>query len=76
MNKTTDTNNKKSTGTIKFFNAQKGFGFITPDNGGRDVFVHITNIIGDARSLKEGQKVSYIERSDRKGPEAKEVTPL
>lgn len=63
----------KAKGTIKFFNAQKGFGFITPDNGGKDLFVHSNNVIGDARSLREGQKVQYVEGPGRKGPEATEV---
>lgn len=67
----------KSRGTIKFFNSQKGFGFITPDNGGKELFVHISNIVeGDAKSLSEGQKVEYIERAGRKGPEAAEVVIL
>lgn len=64
----------KSTGTIKFFNAQKGFGFITPDNGGKDLFFHTNNVKGDAHSLREGQKVSFVEGPGRKGPEATEVT--
>ncbi|NNM44164.1 MAG: cold-shock protein [Chlamydiae bacterium] len=66
----------KSKGTLKFFNSQKGFGFITPDNGGKDLFVHTSNIIGDAHSLREGQKVEYVEGTGRKGPEATEVTLL
>jgi CspA family cold shock protein len=66
----------KSKGTIKFFNSQKGFGFITPDNGGKDLFVHTTNVLGDARSLREGQKVEYVEGQGRKGPEATEVSVL
>ncbi len=66
----------KETGTVKFFNMQKGFGFITPDNGGKDLFVHATNVQGDARSLREGQKVSYVEKPGRKGPEATEVTAI
>ena len=66
----------KSKGTIKFFNAQKGFGFITPDNGGKDLFVHINNVKGDAQSLREQQKVEFIEGPGRKGPEATEVTIL
>ena len=66
----------KSRGTIKFFNAQKGFGFITPDNGGKDLFVHTNNVRGDARALREGQKVEYVEGPGRKGPEATEVTIL
>jgi CspA family cold shock protein len=61
-------------GTIKFFNAQKGFGFITPDNGGKEIFVHTSNIKGNAASLHEGQKVEYVEGQGRKGPEATEVT--
>jgi CspA family cold shock protein len=63
----------KSRGTIKFFNAQKGFGFITPDNGGKDIFVHANNVRGDAKSLREGQKVEYVEGPGRKGPEATDV---
>jgi len=66
----------KHKGTIKFFNAQKGFGFITPDNGGKDIFVHANNVKGDPKSLREGQKVEYSEGSGRKGPEAIEVNPL
>ena len=56
-----------TTGTVKWFNAQKGFGFIAPDDGGGDAFVHISAVersgIGD---LREGQKVSYELVSDRK----------
>jgi CspA family cold shock protein len=66
----------KHKGTIKFFNSQKGFGFITPDNGGKDLFVHATNVVGDVRSLREGQKVEYVEGSGRKGPEATQVTAI
>jgi CspA family cold shock protein len=59
-----------ATGTVKWFNAQKGYGFIEPSNGGKDVFVHITAVeragIG---SLQEGQKVSYDVVSER-GKEA------
>lgn len=65
-----------SKGTIKFFNAQKGFGFITPDGGGKDLFFHTNNVIGDAHSLREGQKVSYEEAPGRKGPEATKVTVI
>jgi CspA family cold shock protein len=64
----------KKKGTIKFFNADKGFGFITPDGGGKDIFVHTNNVKGNAKSLREGQKVEYDEGTGRKGPEAIEVT--
>ena len=63
----------KSRGTLKFFNAQKGFGFITPDNGGKDLFVHANNVNCDVHSLREGQKVEFVEGPGRKGPEATEV---
>lgn len=66
----------KSKGTIKFFNTQKGFGFITPDNGGKELFVHTSNVEGDAQALREGQKVEYVEGQGRKGPEATEVNIL
>jgi CspA family cold shock protein len=66
----------KQTGTIKFFNTQKGFGFITPDRGGKDLFVHANNVQGDPKSLREGQKVEFLEAPGRKGPEATEVSIL
>ena len=66
----------KSKGTIKFFNSKKGFGFITPDSGSKDLFVHVSNVNGDADSLREGSKVEFVEGSGRKGPEAIDVTPL
>ncbi|TCR66686.1 cold-shock protein [Rhizobium sp. BK376] len=52
------------TGSVKFFNGDKGFGFITPDNGGADVFVHISGVRGG--SLNDGDKVSYEVGQDRK----------
>ena len=54
----------RTTGTVKWFNDDKGFGFITPDEGGRDLFVHYTGITGDGyRSLTEGAKVTYEEET-------------
>lgn len=58
-------------GTVKFFNAQKGFGFITPDNGGGDAFVHVTAIqAAGLDTLNEGQRVSYDLQDDRKGKQS------
>jgi CspA family cold shock protein len=55
------------TGTVKFYNEQKGFGFITPDAGGKDVFVHATALErAGMRSLSEGQKVQYDTQADRR----------
>ena len=65
------------TGTVKWFNAQKGFGFITPDDGGDDFFVHHSNIATDGfRSLEEGQKVEFEAGQGKKGPEATNVNGL
>ena len=56
-----------ATGTVKWFNADKGFGFIAPDDGSADVFAHFSNITGSGyRNLEENQKVSFeVERTDR-----------
>lgn len=64
-----------ATGTVKWFNEAKGFGFITPDEGGKDVFVHFSAIQADGfRSLAEGQAVSYEVEDGPKGPQAVNVT--
>jgi CspA family cold shock protein len=66
-----------ATGTVKWFSDDKGFGFITPDDGGRDLFVHFSGIAGDGyRSLAEGAKVSYEAEEGPKGPKAVNVTKL
>ncbi|MEM9612671.1 MAG: cold-shock protein [Actinomycetota bacterium] len=64
------------TGTVKFFNAEKGFGFISRE-GADDVFVHFSNIIGDGyKTLNEGQHVEFDVGPGRKGEEAKNVKAL
>lgn len=66
-----------ATGTVKWFNDQKGFGFITPDDGGDDLFAHHSNIDSEGyRTLNEGQRVEYEPGQGRKGPEATKVRPL
>ncbi len=60
-----------TTGTVKFFSTTKGFGFITPDDGGKDVFVHITEVErAGMMSLMEGQKVNFEVQKDTRGPKA------
>jgi cold shock protein len=66
-----------ATGTVKWFNDSKGYGFIAPDDGGKDLFVHHSSIGGDGyKTLAEGSKVSYEERQGQKGPEAIQVQPV
>jgi CspA family cold shock protein len=65
-----------STGTVKWFNDQKGFGFITPDDGSADLFVHQSAIVADGhRTLAEGSKVSFDSEAGDKGPRAANVRP-
>lgn len=64
-------------GTVKWFNAEKGFGFITPSDNGPDVFVHYSEIqSGGYRSLEENQAVTYTVTQGNKGPQATQVVPL
>ena len=61
-------------GTVKWFNDAKGYGFITPDEGSKDLFVHHSSISGDGyKSLAEGARVEYEQREGAKGPEATNV---
>jgi len=64
-------------GTVKWFNADKGYGFIAPDDGTADVFVHFSAIEADGyRSLQENQRVEYTVGRGTKGPQAEQVHPL
>lgn len=63
-----------TTGTVKFFNNDRGFGFITPATGDKDVFVHFSNVVGEGhKSLEDGQQVEFDVAQGAKGPEAQNV---
>ena len=67
-------NRSLANGTVKWFSEQKGYGFITPEDGGKDLFVHYSNIVGDGfRNLQDGQAVEYDAAQGQKGPEAQNV---
>jgi CspA family cold shock protein len=66
-----------ATGTVKWFNDQKGFGFIAPEGGGDDLFIHQSNInVEGHRTLQDGQAVEYEVGEGKKGPEATSVRPV
>ena len=66
-----------ATGTVKWFSAEKGFGFITPEDGSADVFVHFSAITGEGyRNLEEDQTVEYDVTQGQKGPQAANVRPV
>jgi CspA family cold shock protein len=66
-----------ATGIVKWFNGEKGYGFITQDDGGPDVFVHFSAIAGEGyRNLDEGQKVEFDVTQGQKGPQAANVHPV
>ncbi|HEU0201268.1 MAG TPA: cold-shock protein [Burkholderiaceae bacterium] len=64
-------------GTVKWFNESKGFGFITPDDGGKDLFAHHSEIqAGGVKSLAEGQRVEFVVKQGAKGPQAADIRPV
>jgi CspA family cold shock protein len=66
-----------ATGVVKWFSDDKGFGFVTPDGGGKDLFVHHSAILSEGfRTLSEGQRVSYDAEAGDKGPKAVNVQPV
>ncbi len=66
-----------ATGTVKWFSDEKGYGFITPDDGSKDLFVHFSHIDGEGfKTLREEQRVEYEPQQGQKGPEATSVKPV
>lgn len=66
-----------TTGTVKWFNEAKGFGFITPDDGSKDLFAHFSEIVGNGfKTLIEGQQVSFTASMGQKGPQASQIQAL
>ena len=66
-----------ATGTVKWFSSEKGYGFITPEDGSADVFVHFSGITGEGyRNLEENQRVEYDVTQGPKGPQAANVRPV
>lgn len=65
-----------ATGTVKWFSDEKGFGFIVPDDGGKDLFIHRSNVETNSQTLKDGEKVTFEVGQGRKGPEALQARPV
>ena len=72
-----DSDNNKQTGVVKWFNETKGYGFITPDSGGKDLFAHFRDIQGTGfRSLPENARVQFVVSQGAKGPQASQIEVL